>query len=334
MIATSASIQAAIQETERLRAQCQQLAAFYVTQNDVDRAASQAQSIKTARNQLDTLTYEQVWRNLGMCFLKVRLAVYRGSTLAGIPEWMCGLCAGVLLFGFTLLVLVLTGLGNIAIIVALAVFLAIVIPCAAILPFVVPPVVARSRVERYSSEALSRKGDLAKYAEQLQLADAEYQRLRACVHCRQSYQAAKDLLEHLQSQFSEHEARLAEEKTRLASVHFRELRGVAFERFLVEVFQMLGYTVEMTKASSDYGVDLVATKGEVRLAIQAKGWEGSVGNSAVQEAYAGKAHYRCNQCAVITNSSFTRGARSLAFTTGCQLIDGNELLLLIAGQIL
>lgn len=82
--------------------------------------------------------------------------------------------------------------------------------------------------------------------------------------------------------------------------------------------------------------DLLAVwwqRGAVRFAIQAKGYSGSVGNSAVQEAYAGMTFYGCNRCAVITNSEFTSGAAALAAKTGCMLIDGDLIPRLIAGQL-
>lgn len=68
---------------------------------------------------------------------------------------------------------------------------------------------------------------------------------------------------------------------------WRHLRGLAFEQFLVEVFEALGYVVETTKASGDQSVDLIAVKDGIRIAIQAKGYDGNVGNDAVRQAYPG-----------------------------------------------
>jgi restriction system protein len=59
----------------------------------------------------------------------------------------------------------------------------------------------------------------------------------------------------------------------------------------------LGFSVRKTKVTGDQGVDLIV-EGEGRLiAVQAKGYTGSVGNKAVQEVYAGMAFYG-HTCAV------------------------------------
>lgn len=120
---------------------------------------------------------------------------------------------------------------------------------------------------------------------------------------------------------------------RLLIQDWRSLRGVAFEVFLFEVFTELGYIVTMTKASGDQGVDLTAIKAQRRVAIQAKGYSGSVGNPAVQQVFAGKEFYGCFECAVVTNSSFTRGARELALSVNCHLIDEAMIPELIDGHI-
>ena len=69
------------------------------------------------------------------------------------------------------------------------------------------------------------------------------------------------------------------------------------------------------------------------IAVQTKGYEGSVGNKAIQEAYTGMAFYRCGECIAITNSYFTSGAIDLARSVGCQLIDGEQIPRLIDGQL-
>lgn len=101
---------------------------------------------------------------------------------------------------------------------------------------------------------------------------------------------------------------------------WREMRASEFEAFLADVLETLGYDVEQTGQSGDQGVDLIAVKQGRRIAVQAKGYSGSVGNAAVQEAFAGMAHYQCHGCAVVTNSTFTSGAVSLAQSTRCLLV--------------
>jgi hypothetical protein len=127
--------------------------------------------------------------------------------------------------------------------------------------------------------------------------------------------------------------RFKSRQNQLLMIDWRSLRGVEFENFLADVFQALGYAVETTKASGDQGIDLIASKNGKRIGIQAKGYAKSVGNSAVQEAFAGKTHYGCDECVVITNSRFTRGAGELAVSTGCLLLSGSRIPALINGKV-
>jgi len=118
----------------------------------------------------------------------------------------------------------------------------------------------------------------------------------------------------------------------LSMANWRDLRGPEFELFLTEVFEYLGYHVVGTKVSGDQGIDLIATKNDKKIGIQAKGYADSVGNHAVMEAHAGMAYYQCNVCIVITNSEFTRHAKDLATKIGCWLISKNEMIDLIHGK--
>ena len=53
-------------------------------------------------------------------------------------------------------------------------------------------------------------------------------------------------------------------------------------------------------------------KHRTTYAVQCKLYQGKVGNSAVQEAVAGKSYYDCDEAMVITNSVFYPGAIALA----------------------
>ncbi|WP_428306978.1 restriction endonuclease [Lacipirellula sp.] len=115
--------------------------------------------------------------------------------------------------------------------------------------------------------------------------------------------------------------------------NWKAMRGLEWEDFLVRAFRLLGAAVQPTGTSGDQGVDLIATIGPRCYAIQAKGYVSSVGNGAVQEAVAGMAHYRCNACAVITNSRFTASAMALAGSNRCRMIGEDEVPALVLGQL-
>ena len=99
------------------------------------------------------------------------------------------------------------------------------------------------------------------------------------------------------------------------------LSGYEYERFCANYIKKIGfYNIEVTKSSGDQGVDIVASKGGHRYAIQCKYYSSPVGNKAVQEVVAGAAFYNCDKKMVITNSSFTSSAIDLAASNGVELL--------------
>lgn len=106
--------------------------------------------------------------------------------------------------------------------------------------------------------------------------------------------------------------------------HVDAMNGYDFEKFLAEVFQIIGYDVEGTKLSGDQGADLFVTRFGKKTVIQAKNYSGSVGNAAVQEAISAKSFYACDEAMVVTNSYFTKSAIELANATSVRLIGRNE----------
>lgn len=151
--------------------------------------------------------------------------------------------------------------------------------------------------------------------------------------CAFPLEKAKESLNEARHRYQDLLRQLQSRRNKLLSTEWRLLRGIPFEEFLKEVFEELGYQVTTTKTSGDQGVDLILEKDGKCIAIQAKGYAESVGNSSVQQAHAGMVYYGCNGCAVVTNSSFTSAATDLASKIGCSLIDGSQIPSLIVGQI-
>lgn len=105
----------------------------------------------------------------------------------------------------------------------------------------------------------------------------------------------------------------------LASVG--DLTGIEFEVAVAGLYERNGYEVELTKASGDFGVDILASKGSALLAIQVKRYSDKVGVRAVQEVASGALHYKATQAVVITDSFFTEPAQQLAYSLRVQLVD-------------
>lgn len=103
------------------------------------------------------------------------------------------------------------------------------------------------------------------------------------------------------------------------------MTGVEFERFVAKIFTKIGYSIELTKATGDQGIDVIAEKNGVKIGIQAKCYSSSVSNSAVQEATAGRNHYGLDKVIVVTNNYFTQSAIELAASNNVVLWDRNML---------
>lgn len=108
------------------------------------------------------------------------------------------------------------------------------------------------------------------------------------------------------------------------------MTGIEFEEWCMGLLEKLGFEkVESTSATGDQGVDILAVKDEVPYAFQCKCYAKDLGNSPVQEVYAGLRYYHRNVGVVITNRHFTQGARDLANATDVLLWDRDKLKKLI-----
>ena len=104
------------------------------------------------------------------------------------------------------------------------------------------------------------------------------------------------------------------------------MEGHDFEYLCAAVLQANGFTnVEVTKASGDQGIDVLAEKSGSRYAIQCKCYDKPVGNHAVQESYSGAAFYDGRIPVVMTNQTFTASAQELAAKIKVTLWDRAEL---------
>jgi len=99
------------------------------------------------------------------------------------------------------------------------------------------------------------------------------------------------------------------------------MTGVEFEYYVAAVLRGMGYAVEMTSASGDFGVDLIAVRDGVRTAVQCKRQIRKVNGSAVQQVVAGAAIHDCDTTMVVSNHRYTRAAEQLAEAHGCVLVD-------------
>jgi hypothetical protein len=135
----------------------------------------------------------------------------------------------------------------------------------------------------------------------------EQQRLR------EERQAADELAKERKAQ--ERELRKKENQDKYPHIQ----KGFELEKKLYELFLKSGYTVMKTPDVGDYGVDIILTKDNHKMAIQVKYSRHKVGIDAVQEVYAGGRFYDCDQFAVVGWSGYSDSAIHLAAKLGVYL---------------
>lgn len=105
-----------------------------------------------------------------------------------------------------------------------------------------------------------------------------------------------------------------------------KLDGIEFEKWCAHLLEKLGYeNVTTTASTGDQGVDVIAEYKGMKYAVQCKRYSTLLGNSPIQEVYAGMRYYDCRVAVVMTNSRFTKAARELADKTGVKLWDRYKL---------
>lgn len=102
--------------------------------------------------------------------------------------------------------------------------------------------------------------------------------------------------------------------------------GHDFEHFFANLLQNINYQqANVTKASGDMGVDIIAVKDGIKYAIQCKRYNSKVDTSAVQQVLSGLEYYKCHIAVVITNNDYTKQAKNFAESTKTILWNRDDL---------
>ncbi|WP_247010817.1 restriction endonuclease [Halorientalis litorea] len=103
----------------------------------------------------------------------------------------------------------------------------------------------------------------------------------------------------------------------------------AFEEFVADVWEHLGWHTRVVGEPGDQGIDVIATDGEDKQLIQAKryGPNTTVGSPEVQQyASLRLQEENVNQVTIVTTGEFSRQAEELAPDLDVILVDGENLL--------
>ena len=88
-----------------------------------------------------------------------------------------------------------------------------------------------------------------------------------------------------------------------------------FEELVCEHVRKQGYTAETTSYCNDYGVDVFATKGKERIAVQAKMYGNTtrkVNRQMVMELHGAKDYFDCSKGVIATDGALLRDAITVA----------------------
>lgn len=109
-----------------------------------------------------------------------------------------------------------------------------------------------------------------------------------------------------------------------------KMSGYEFEYFIKTLFIKSGYkNVSMSSNSGDFGIDIFASKDNYLYGIQCKRYKKRIGVEAIQQVKTGVSYYDLDIPVVITNSTFTPAAHSLATNTNVILLDRNDLIRMV-----
>jgi|GEM_PF-2737060 len=129
---------------------------------------------------------------------------------------------------------------------------------------------------------------------------------------------------HLVLAWLEHHERATGNATPVFALH-PGLTGTEYELYCLQELRASGWTASVTRATGDQGIDLIATIESITVVGQCKYYSNPVGNAAVQEAIAGREFQRADYAFVVTNSTFTSAAKSLAAAANVLLLHHSEL---------
>jgi HJR/Mrr/RecB family endonuclease len=105
-----------------------------------------------------------------------------------------------------------------------------------------------------------------------------------------------------------------------------EMTPSDYEYHCAELLRGAGWEVELTGASGDQGVDVLAQKSGLSVAVQCKlHFAKPIGNKAVQEAHAAAGFVEASHAVVVSNNTYTRSAEALADRLRVLLLHHSEL---------
>lgn len=97
-----------------------------------------------------------------------------------------------------------------------------------------------------------------------------------------------------------------------------------FEELVCDHFRNKGYKAEATSYSNDYGVDVFATKGKEKIAVQAKMFGGGarkINRQMVMELHGAKDYFDCTKAVIATDGILLADATEVAIKLKIEILN-------------
>ena len=85
-----------------------------------------------------------------------------------------------------------------------------------------------------------------------------------------------------------------------------------YELMCYSILKSENWNVSLTDGGADFGVDLIAVKNNLKVAIQCKKHTNTVGIKAIQEVFWGGNYYECSKMVVCSNVGYSKNVKKLA----------------------
>lgn len=117
-------------------------------------------------------------------------------------------------------------------------------------------------------------------------------------------------------------------KIRIPS-YLRDMDPKEFENLVCELCTRMGYTVEHTPYSGDHGADGILTKSGEKTILQAKRFQGAVGEPVLRDLYGTMHSFQAKNGLLVTTGNLSQQGRSWIGDKPIRVIELDELVSLI-----
>ncbi|MFC4691281.1 restriction endonuclease [Dokdonia genika] len=102
------------------------------------------------------------------------------------------------------------------------------------------------------------------------------------------------------------------------------MRPDEYEHIVAEHFESKGFKTQVSQYSNDYGVDVFATKGKIKIAIQAKMFGNStrpINRQMIMELHGAKDYFDCTKAIMATNGRIIDNALKVAKKLKIEILE-------------